>query len=349
MDTKEIYYKDYLALEKVLKAQHPESETAHDEMLFIIIHQTYELWFKQILFEIDSVIDLFQQPFIQDNSPDLYTVNHRLSRVVTILKVLVHQIDIMETMTPLDFLDFRDLLRPASGFQSIQFKVLEAKLGLKMEHRHGKEYYTSQLKEKDLHFIKEMEEEASLLQLLNDWLARMPFFKPERNELWTDYRPIVQQHADHLHIFWNDYLHLYQQSLISGEQLNLDIFKDLLHPDIEIENAGLSSKASRNALFIMLYRDYPLLQLPYQLLNTLLEIDEQLATWRFRHVNMVQRIIGKRIGTGGSSGEKYLRAAMNKHYIFKDLAILTSFLIERRNLPKLPKKLQERLGFRIGE
>lgn len=89
---------------------------AHDEMLFIIIHQTYELWFKQIQFELDAVIDTLSKPRLDDNSADLQTVVHRLQRVVTILKVLVQQIDIIETMTPMDFLDFRDMLRPASGF-----------------------------------------------------------------------------------------------------------------------------------------------------------------------------------------------------------------------------------------
>ena len=85
-------------------------------MLFIIIHQTYELWFKQIQFELDAVIDTLSKPRLDDNSADLQTVVHRLQRVVTILKVLVQQIDIIETMTPMDFLDFRDMLRPASGF-----------------------------------------------------------------------------------------------------------------------------------------------------------------------------------------------------------------------------------------
>ena len=130
----EMHYSDYLQLDKILNAQFPESgkkEPAHDEMLFIVIHQAYELWFKQILYEVDSVIDIMQKPSLNDNSPELQIIVHRLSRVVTILKLLVQQIDVMETMTPMDFLDFRDLLRPASGFQSWQFKTLEAKLGLK--------------------------------------------------------------------------------------------------------------------------------------------------------------------------------------------------------------------------
>src|SRR3954463_481976 len=130
-------------------------------MLFIIIHQTYELWFKQMLYEVDSAIEIMKQPTINDNTPQLQTVVHRLDRVATILKVLVHQIDILETMTPMDFLEFRDMLRPASGFQSWQFKMLEAKLGLKFEDRHGKEYYTAQLREQHVELIKKAEAEQS--------------------------------------------------------------------------------------------------------------------------------------------------------------------------------------------
>ncbi|RYG32855.1 MAG: tryptophan 2,3-dioxygenase, partial [Chitinophagaceae bacterium] len=145
MEHKPVYYSEYLQLDKVLQAQGPVSFTegktaAHDEMLFVVIHQAYELWFKQVLFEVQSVIDIMNQPVVNDNSPDLQKMVHRLNRVETILKVLVHQMDIMETMTPMDFLDFRDMLRPASGFQSIQFKILEAKLGLAFNHRHGQNY-----------------------------------------------------------------------------------------------------------------------------------------------------------------------------------------------------------------
>src|SRR6476469_9911701 len=152
-----VHYGDYLKLEQILGAQSPESSKvgalAHDEMLFIVIHQAYELWFKQVLHEVESVNEIMARPSINDNSPDLQTVVHRLSRVVTILKVLVHQVDIMETMTPMDFLEFRDLLRPASGFQSWQFKIIEAKLGLEYAERYGKEYYTSQLKQPEIDFI----------------------------------------------------------------------------------------------------------------------------------------------------------------------------------------------------
>lgn len=331
MENKAVYYADYLQLDKITDAQNPESfkegsVAAHDEMLFIIIHQAYELWFKQILFEVNSVIDILNKPTLNDNSPEMQTVVHRLRRVVTILKVLVQQIDIMETMTPMDFLDFRDMLRPASGFQSYQFKVLEAKLGLKFEQRHGQHYYTSQLKEKDIEIIKNAEAGKSVLELINAWLERMPFITEE---------------------FWKDYEDLYVNSLAEAEKSNEEFFKNIFNDDQKNVERQLSPKASRAALFIMLYRGYPMLELPFQLLDTLQEIDNQLGNWRYRHINMVQRMIGTRIGTGGSTGAGYLRAAMDKHYIFKELAQLNSFLVDRRKLPKLPGELTEQLGYKI--
>ena len=109
---------------------------------------------------------------------------------------------------------------------------------------------------------------------------------------------------------------------------------------------SLSADANRNALFIMLYRDYPLLQLPYELLSTLLEIDELLSLWRHRHIHLVQRTIGKRLGTGGSSGADYLAKAADSHYVFRELAELTSFLLPRSMLPKLPEALVKDLSYR---
>ena len=329
----EVHYHDYLQLDKILNAQALESEknnlVAHDEMLFIVIHQAYELWFKQLHHEVNSVITIMSKPALNDNSPELQTVVHRLSRCVTILRVLVHQIDIMETMTPMDFLDFRDMLRPASGFQSWQFKELEAKLGLKFDQRHGKEYYTAQLRKEQVETIKKAEDSQSLLQLLNSWLERMPFLK---------------EGADNL--YWNNYKTVYQNSLAEAEKNNLSAFEEVFENDNgTMADRSLSPAACRAALFIMLYRGYPLLQLPFQLLNALLEIDEQLSSWRYRHMNMVHRMIGMRIGTGGSTGKDYLKAAADKHYVFKEIAQLNSFLIERRKLPMLNHETEVKLGF----
>jgi len=343
-----MHYSDYLQTNKILNAQFPESAAlqrpAHDEMLFIIIHQTYELWFKQLLYEVSSVNAIMLKPALNDNSPELQTVVHRLSRCITILRTLVQQIDIMETMNPMDFLDFRDLLRPASGFQSIQFKMLEARLGLRYEDRHGQDYYLSQLRDEERILVKQAEADTSLLQLVNSWLERMPFFdQPENWENFSHAGAYTGERQPKIHPFWAEYSTRYKASLADKELPNLDAFNNIL-----FENANgrqLSAKANRSALFIMLYRGYPVLQLPFQLLNSLLGIDEQLSTWRYRHMNMVHRTIGTRTGTGGSTGKDYLAAALNKHYIFKELAQLTSFLIERRTLPQLSSGMETRLGF----
>lgn len=368
----DVHYHDYLQLDKILNAQELESNkhnaSAHDEMLFIIIHQTYELWFKQLHHEADSVVAIMRKPSLNDNSPELQTVVHRLIRIATILRVLVHQIDIMETMTPMDFLDFRDMLRPASGFQSWQFKLLEAKLGLKFEYRHGQEYYTSQLRQQHIDLIKAAENGQSFLQLMNTWLERMPFSpatpppkggsseaqsqllentainkKTPKSEVSEQVSPPPGE-PEGAWDFWSEYKEAYSNSLAEAEKNNLDFFNEVFFQQRETHYT-LSAKANRAALFIMLYRGYPMLQQPFQILNSVLEIDEQLSTWRHRHINMVHRMIGTRIGTGGSSGKDYLKAAADKHYIFKEVAQLTSFLIERRKLPQLPKEVEKKLGF----
>lgn len=342
------YYADYLQLDTLLNAQDPVSchlpnTPAHDEMLFIIIHQSYELWFKQMLYEVDSVCGIMEQPTIQDNSPQLQTVVHRLNRVNTIMKVLVQQMDIMETMTPMDFLDFRDLLRPASGFQSWQFKIFEARLGLPFAERHGKDYYTSMLQPKYVQWVKEAETRSNLLQLLNNWLERMPFFNDD--SLWQDFPAAQTQTIDGMPLFWQEYRNRLANSLLTNESNNLQVFDQTMGWQENDLAHGLSATACRAALFIMLYRGYPMLQQPFQVINAVLELDEQLSTWRYRHMNMVHRMIGHRIGTGGSTGKDYLRGAADKHYIFKSFAHLTSFLIERRHLPPLGKVMEARLGF----
>jgi tryptophan 2,3-dioxygenase len=327
-----LHYSDYLKLNQLLDSQQLKSDLqqahAHDEMLFIIIHQAYELWFKQLLYEVDSIIGILEKPSLNDDTPELQTIVHRLNRCNTILKLLVQQIEVMETMSPMDFLDFRDMLRPASGFQSTQFKMLEARLGLKFEQRHEKNHYLSQLRESEVTMIHSAESQKTLLELLNNWLERMPFLK--ENDFWTGYRK------------------LYLESLAEGEKEHASLFDTVFSDEYRSKdpaNRSLSPAACRAGLFIMIYPGYPILQLPYRLLVALLEMDEQLSTWRYRHMHMVQRTIGTRIGTGGSSGRSYLQGTVEKHSIFREIAQLTSFLIERKKLPRLDRQMERRLGF----
>lgn len=343
------YYGDYLRLETLLNSQHPLSfengqEPAHDEMLFIIIHQAYELWFKQILFELDFVRSVLQQDHIDDNSDALNLCRHRLKRVVQILELLNQQVSVLDTMTPLDFLEFRNLLTPASGFQSRQFRLIEATLGLQLHQRHQHEYYkrtdAGGFSASDYQQITTTEDQPSMLQLVNNWLRRMPFFD---TAYWQAYKPLYAD-SQHTHPFWNDYRFLYAQSLTEREQHKLSDFERQFFQD-GATTGGLDAAAMRSALFIMLYRDFPVFQTSFQLLDTLIEIDHWMAGWRHKHYVMVRRMIGMRVGTGNTTGAGYLQGAVEQHYVFKDLSALATYLIERKRLPRLPEALIRALSF----
>jgi tryptophan 2,3-dioxygenase len=227
-------------------------------------------------------------------------------------------------------LEFRDLLRPASGFQSVQFKELESLLGLKMEQRHGQSYYTSQLNNKDLEHIKNASANTSILTLIDGWLSRMPFFD----------NVTIGSEGD----FWKTYRSIYEGTLREEEKGNMTHFDQMFFE--EKEGATLSLGARRSAMLISLYRDMPLFQNAYRIINHLLDIDELMATWRWRHMNMVHRMIGMRSGTGGSTGKGYLREAAMKHYIFNGFAELNSYMVNRTLLPELPLSLNQSLGFK---
>src|SRR5512132_763806 len=206
----DLYYSDYIELDRILNSQHPKSfssiEDGNDEMLFIIIHQAYELWFKQILFELDLVRNIFIRDRINDNSDDMSRVVQRLKRVVKILELINQQVSVLETMTALDFLEFRNVLLPASGFQSKQFRLIEAKLGLKMEQRYKTEYYKhtrrGSLSEVDLQEVNQTEGESTLKELIVQWLERMPFFK---DVYWNEYKQVSALSSAERHKFWQDY------------------------------------------------------------------------------------------------------------------------------------------------
>ncbi|MFL6531322.1 MAG: tryptophan 2,3-dioxygenase family protein [Chthoniobacterales bacterium] len=345
------YYGDYLAIGQLLELQKPLSLEAgkliaHDEMLFIIVHQAYELWFKQILHELRACGEVLSKPAADDDGPDLNMVVHRLRRVVEIWKLLNHQVDVLETMTPLDFLEFREKLHGASGFQSLQFREIEAALGLKMEARFRPDYYKRTdlggFNEHDAALISEIEKQSSILQMVERWLARAPFFE---EQFWSGWD---HASANGRPAFWSRYRELFEHSLSDRDDTGEMLRKfDTLFFN---EGAGdFTPAALRTALFIMLYRDQPLFRLPFGLLNGLIEIDEQLANFRYRHLQMVRRMIGTRVGTGGSSGERYLEGAVNKNYIFRELAGVITFLIERRNLPELPERLHRALRFSFAE
>jgi tryptophan 2,3-dioxygenase len=356
-NTRPCYYSDYLQLEKLLDSQHPVSPEygaeAHDEMLFIIVHQAYELWFKQILHEIKAIYSELKQDSIPEHA--LGRVVARLERIKTIQKLLIDQIQVMETMTPLDFLDFRDYLVPASGFQSIQFKEIEILFGLKSKYRinFDKESFYKRLNEQDRQHLEQLEQQPSLFDCIQSWLERIPFFEFGEFKFWESYRQAVNAMLDNDQkiIEDNNYLSEGDREFQLQDLANTRAtFDALLDPEKfeELRSQDkfrFSQKAMLGAVFINLYRDEPMFQLPFRLLTTLLDIDELFTTWRYRHVIMVQRMLGSKIGTGGSSGSDYLRQTTENNRFFKDLFNLSTFLLPRSALPELPEALKQALNF----
>jgi tryptophan 2,3-dioxygenase len=344
----DLYYSDYIELDRILNSQHPRSfssmEDGNDEMLFIIIHQAYELWFKQIIFELDLVRNIFIRDRINDNSDDMSRVVQRLKRVVKILELINQQVNVLETMTALDFLEFRNHLLPASGFQSKQFRLIEAKLGLKMEQRYKAEYYKhtrrGSLSEADSEEVNHAESERTLKELVIQWLERMPFFD---TTYWKDYES-SKEASDGRHQFWVEYRNAYQASLSESERGRLAEFDNVF---FEKGRGDVPPAAMRAALFITIYRNLPIFHLPFELLNTLSEIDELLSNWRYRHFMMVRRMIGIRVGTGGTSGAGYLEGTLSQHYIFREITEVATFLIERSKRPSLPNALKEKVSFNV--
>eukprot|EP00940_MAST-03C_sp_MAST-3C-sp2_P001315 g1315.t1 len=353
-----LYYGDYLQIPKLLDCQHPKCDEvgieAHDEHLFIVIHQTYELWFKQILHELRSVVKIFKQVEIEER--DVFKAVSRLRRVVEIQRILVSQLTILETMTPLGFLEFRDLLFPASGFQSVQWRMVENMLGLKRERRvmYGHRSYCSYLKKADASVVEEMEGQESIHDLVEKWLERTPFLESKGFNFWDHYKEAIRNmlSSDKESILQNDKIDDEKKKIQLGElAVSEKHFQSLFDSKIHAEmmrkgQRRLSQRAMQAALFITLYQDEPIFHMPFQLLSSLLEVDECMTLWRYRHSLMVHRMIGARIGTGGSSGFHYLKSTAVRHRIFIDFFNLSTFLIPRETLPDLPPGIRDLLDFK---
>ena len=354
-------YRDYLMLDALLACQQCESarrgRPAHDEMLFIITHQAYELWFKQILFELDQIQGVFAGDVVDDRA--IGSVVHGLGRIGEILRLLIQQLAVLETMTPLDFLDFRDLLFPASGSQSLQFRLIETRLGLKAQDRltiDGRPH-DANLPPDDRAQLMEAGEVPSVSEQVERWLARTPFIDMGRYRFLDEYRHAVQEmlEGDSSLVRAGTTLSEVEKQAelrsLTAAQARFDaLFDEAAHRKQQAAGAWhMSARALQAALFINLYRDEPALQLPFRLLSLLMDVDEQLTTWRYRHALMVQRMIGLKVGTGGSSGHDYLRRTSEQHRVFGDLFALSTFFIPRSRLPALPAEVRQAMSYRYAE
>ncbi len=353
-----IHYHNYLQLDKILSAQTLrsaglEENPAHDEMLFIVIHQVYELWFKQLMHELGSVLDLFGKHRVDERN--IGTAVARLDRIVEILNLLIQQIRVLETMTPLDFLDFRSYLFPASGFQSFQFRMIEGMLGLEEKERltYNNHHYASVFPDKQKEKLKEVTKNGTLFDVVEAWLERTPFLQFGQFEFLKHYKAAVERMLakEQGAIKASEYLDEKEKAMRLRMLGGTDTyFQSVLDPKVhqQMVDEGklrLSYKATIAALLINLYRDEPILHQPFKFMLCLVDIDELLTTWRYRHAQMVLRMLGRKIGTGGSSGHEYLHATAEKHHIFTDFHNISTLLIPRSELPGLPDNLKKELGF----
>ena len=351
-------YGDYLHLDTFLDAQKPLSkkygDECHDEMLFIVVHQSYELWFKHILHEMRAIIRAWDRDFVPES--ELFSINHKLERIIKIQGLFLQHLEILETMTPMEFLEFRELLIPASGFQSVQFREIEIRMGLRTDARQSvdREYFMGRLKETDRQKLLAVEKEASLVEILERWLERMPFTNSQQFNFWQAYQKAVQEMmASDRTTIENNLASLSEhekKNQLANNRTIEETFQSLFDEEKyketqESKLRRISQKATLNALFIMLYRQEPVLSYPFQVLNALTTIDENFTNWRFRHSLLVHRMLGTKIGTGGSSGHQYLRKATDTNRVFVDLFNLATFIIPRSQLPQLPEGLKNTLQF----
>ena len=282
---------------------------------------------------------------------------HHLVRIISILRLILGQIDVIETMTPLDFLEFRDYLYPASGFQSFQFRLIETRLGLKASDRlqlTEAPFYKA-LKNPQQELILKALDESSLIELIESWLERTPFLENQHFSFWKSYQTQIEQmmkndeHTIKTNPLLQDSDRVRSLAMLEGTKKQ---FQALLDEKIynELKKQGqfrISQKAFMSALLIQLYREEPIFQMPFQILSSLLDIDELLTQWRYRHALMAHRMLGSKIGTGGSSGHQYLKDATEKHKIFTDFFNLSTFLIPKSMRPKLPEHLKTQMNYTI--
>ncbi|XP_077104046.1 tryptophan 2,3-dioxygenase A [Siphateles boraxobius] len=342
-----LIYGDYLQLDKIVTSQMLQSELKgnkiHDEHLFIVTHQAYELWFKQILWELDSVREIFISGHVRDER-NMLKVNTRIQRVVMIFRLLLDQFSVLETMTALDFYDFREYLAPASGFQSLQFRLLENKIGVPQNQRvpYNRRHYRDNFRDQENELLIHSEQEPTLLQLVEQWLERTPGLEEDGFHFWGKLEANIFEglRREKENIELNPASEMKEEmmaELIKQRDIFLSLFDERRHDHLlSTGQRRLSYKALQGALMIYFYREEPRFQVPFQLLTSLMDIDTLMTKWRYNHVCMVHRMIGSKGGTGGSSGYQYLRSTVSDRYkVFVDLFNLATFLVPREWVPKL--------------
>jgi tryptophan 2,3-dioxygenase len=354
---KRVNYWDYIRVEELLTLQggvdHDESDLGNDEVMFIVVHQVYELWFKLILRELVAARDLFEDGPVEEQA--MSGAVHCLRRVGTVLDRCVDHFTVMETLSTRDYLSFRDKLMPASGFQSGQLREIELILGLQDDERIplGVEGdYMQALRSHDgekseaYERVEKMRGSGSTIRdVIDEWLFRTPI---------DGVGPDDEQSEGKLDVFIGSYLDAVNAEIDSSCEIALSRShtkddKATLIARYEREKAGQKAfltpseedggarrrRIRAAILFITTYRELALLAWPRELVDQLVELEQKFVIFRQRHARMVERVIGRRTGTGGSAGVDYLDATALKYRIFKDVWACRTCQIRADAAPEL--------------
>jgi len=360
-------YWDYIRVEELLALQggleKDEASLGNDEVVFIVVHQVFELWFKLAIRELITARDLLNRSPVPDQ--EMSTACRGLKRVAEIFQLAPDHFRLMETLTTRDYLSFRDKLFPASGFQSAQMREMEIALGLIEEERipfgPGGSYLRA-LEGADgavspaLERVKvRLADRPSLREVLDDWLYRTPI---------NASAPTDEGDKAVVDAFLAAYLKGHERSVerqleaarsrgLVGEELaalgaRFQVTLDGARAFLEAHGVPEQERERRRriraaTLFIESYRELPLLAWPREVLDTAIEVEQRFLIFRQRHARMVERIIGRRVGTGGSAGVAYLDETALEYRIFKDLWAVRTLLLDVELLPKVQNP--ERYGF----
>jgi tryptophan 2,3-dioxygenase len=372
MPRKPTTYWDYIKTEELLSLQRGISETedslVNDEVMFIVVHQIDELWFKLALRELVATRDLFAADHVAEQS--LSSVVRGLRRTVLLFQQVASHFALMETLTTRDYLAFRDKLSPASGFQSAQLREIEILMGLDASDRIplGHEDYLRALKYPDgsdspasVRVKQRLLDRPSLKQALEDWLYRtpingsMPDDPDDEAVVHATIEAFSQAHIDEIDKLRQRAM---EDALTEADRTRLDARyrkeidsarSFLLAEDLDGVDADERRRRSRiraALLFIESYRELPLLAWPREVLDSIVALEQAFVIFRQRHARMVERVIGRRTGTGGSAGVDYLDQTALQYRVFRDVWAVRTLLLREAALP--PARNADYYGFAEG-
>lgn len=349
-------YTDYLRLGDLLELQggleSDESELIPDELLFIVVHQALELWFKIVLRELRLARNNLGADEVPEES--VPHVVHHLRRVNRVFELAIEHFKVMETLTPQDFLGFREKISPASGFQSAQMREMEILLGIDETRRmkYGKVDPVEHLKDladksKDgasaWNRIEGVLSETSLQEALRSWLYRTPIHGSQPGDAGDEdtVNQFIERYLVQFDALMDRQCARLLEDLPDAGDVEARFTRSkaaartyLMAEDSQPDAQARTRRIRAGLLFIESYRTLPLLAWPRVLIDTVVELEELMLIWRNRHARMVERMIGRRVGTGGSSGVDYLDKTTTIR-IFTDLWAVRTVLVPANVLPDL--------------